>query len=178
MADAAGGHAFKERISSNVRIQRASLVNANRHVEVGEQQLNILNGLAVDEPIDHPHGGAFRVEGRAAITEKLNTDKFWQDVMGLELRMSELALERVEVARKATILLYDARQDLQPTAEAVQELEELYAKFQDMRGEAAQLLVTIMQRVGEGRACSDMVQRHRNELWDLWGGRPGVDSVL
>lgn len=178
MANADGGRLFKERISSNVRIQRASLVNANRHVEIGEQELNILNGLASDEPVDYPHGGAFRVEGRAAITDKLNTDKFWQDVMGLELRLSELALERVEVARKATIPLYDFQQGLQITPEAAQVLEELYARFQDMRVEAAQLLREILQRVGEGKACSNMLQRHRNELWDIWGGRPGVESVL
>ena len=178
MANADGGRLFKERIGSNVRIQRASLVNANRHVEIGEQELNILNGLAPEEPIDYPHGGAFRVEGRAAITDKLHTDKFWQDVMGLEFRLSELALERVEVARKATIPLYDFQQGLQITPEAAEELEGLYAKFQDMRVEAGQLLREILQRVGEGKACSNMLQRHRNELWDIWGGRPGVDSVL
>ena len=177
MATAAEGRAFVERINSNVVIARATVANGARHIQFGQQMLDFINGVGT-EPVNPPNAGVFRVEGRHAVIEKLSIDQFWVGVLTLELRMSELALARVEVARKATIIIGDARQGLPITQEAGHEVEELFAKFQDIRNEIAAVLVEILKRVGEGRACSDMIQRHRNELWDVWGGAPSPDSVL
>lgn len=171
MATPAGGRAFVERIGSNLRIARATLRNANRHVDIGQQQLDIMEGLPVDsDNINAPNGVLPMTAGKNAITKKLNVDKFWQDVFGIELRMCELSLARVQVARKATVLLGDLWQGLELTPEGEQELREHYEKFQSMRDEILGLFRAVNVRVGDGRALSDMLQRHRNEMWDIWGG--------
>jgi hypothetical protein len=171
MATPAGGRALVERIGSNIRIARATLRNATSHVDVGQHQLEVLEGRVVDNIIiNAPNGTLPMTAGKGTITKKLNIDKFWHDIFGIELRMCELSLARVQVARKATVLLGDLWQGLELTPEGEQELHELYDQFQTMRDEIVGLFRAVNIRVGDGRALSDMLQRHRNEMWDIWGG--------
>ena len=178
MATPAGGRAFVERIGSNARVLCAAFENINRHVEAGEEQLEIIDGVSPDKQVVFPNGASYRVEGRPAVANKLFIDKYWQDLFSLEFEMSELALARVEVARKATVHLGDAKQGLPVGDKAGREMEGWYGQFQDMREQMVKLLVKVLKRVGDGPACSDMLVRHRNELWDVWDGRSTPDAVL
>lgn len=149
----------------------AGIANTKRHIEFCKKQLSILDGVFVDMSNVVPPNGALDIAaGRDAIAKKLAVDEWWLNIFNMELHLSKVANSRVVVARKATAHLADAFGGLKFTPQASAEVTEIYDRFQALRDEAVRTLAGMVALVGEGRACSELMARHRNELWDVWLG--------
>jgi hypothetical protein len=179
MATEAGGKVFEERLSYNVNYLGAYEVAIERQIAYGKQQLDILDGLEIREVVPNPGSGSLHLSaGKEAIKEKVQINQFWKQVMVSEIVMSELALARVRMARKAGPIL-EPHWETGATIsnEGMEKVQDCFGKFQGIRDEEMDVYVQIMKMLGNGAALSLMTQRHRNELWDLWQAIPGPPMI-
>lgn len=166
-----GGRAFFERIGSNIDWHRAILANTDRHIEYGQYLLALLAGTILPNPHVVPPNGALDASaGQEVIEGTLGAHQFWHGLYVLELQISEKAMARVDVARRAQPYLSELHGGRTLAADQHDALQALYKQFWEFQKDLVQMMTTYISHVGQSELLGDFLARHRNELWDVWEG--------
>ncbi|KAH0836160.1 hypothetical protein FOPE_04428 [Fonsecaea pedrosoi] len=90
--------------------------------------------------------------------------KNWAAILEFEVKISEIALQRLRIANEASVLVRKEK----TSSISEEESERLEAQFIDFQSWRAIMIRWVLQ-VNRMTGNRDFLRRHRNELWDIVG---------
>jgi hypothetical protein len=142
-----------------------SITVTNRKVlRVVQWQLEQLGDIVRKEVVRTFTGDTSRADKQDTCAG-LNEYMFWEEVIACELRMSNVAMQRVALAR----VVGEAREELRANkieTKAFQELRyEFFSAYESLREKLRHLTHQVRSMTGN----NDFYSRHAYEIWDLTG---------
>ena len=181
-----GNDFFASRIHSNMIVLKAMHQNMQNRIRAGEQQVAYMNALPTSSKDTAANYIGIMRKRVAQNVRILSRDRYWEVVLDLEVQMSQsfkggrmqpliksdqLSLGRTAVARQAGAL---SRDMVYPGVH--NSFNVFYTRFAQLRDEALSIMRRVLSLLEHGPVQGDtgealrgFHERHRNEIWDIWG---------